>query len=159
MKYIVTGTNRETGRQISLTTEAMNETDASLQAVSIRMLVSQVTPMSEADCRALPAGQARTPEPYVPGYWAIGFLGVFCWIAGVCAIIAGLVVLGRAMETEPAGSVFLLPGGVTTVSGITTACSARLFFAFRDIARNTWHLPHLADWSARCRKGANRETA
>ena len=144
MKYIVTGANRQTGKEISITMEAMNETDASLQAVSMGILVSQVTPAPENAGLLTPAPATRIPSPRIPAYDAIRFLGVFYWIIGVIIIIAGLATLGLALKAKTSTFAAVIPGCLTMLGGLAVIGIGQLFLAFRDIARNTWHLPHIS---------------
>ncbi|MCH8823127.1 MAG: hypothetical protein IH984_06415 [Planctomycetes bacterium] len=160
MQYSVTGENRETGRSLDITVEATNETDAAQQVIELGLVVSKITPLPDEQINTLSEAIAGISDlnrrpPLIPGtqpprYFWLTILGQLYFVSGgalfVLFVIGALVYLFVAIfstgETDSWITTVDLPSAA--IWGLGGLAVGQLLLGFRDMARNSWHLPELA---------------
>lgn len=162
MQYRVIGVNRETGRDLDTMIEATDKTDAAKKAMDLGAVISKIIPMpvpdeqidelSEAiaDKSDLNQRLSTIPKTHPPKYFWLTILGqLYCVVGGLsvllAAIFALLILLNALFSSGGNDSLPTFYNLVySAVMGFVALAIGQLLLGFRDMARNSWHLPELA---------------
>jgi hypothetical protein len=167
MRFHITGAHKNTGQNVSFSVEAQNPAEAAGVASAMDVLVARIDrePNPEFDASTVEATTRRLERAAAlhktggpPGYGWLNALGTGYCVVGLFVIlisvaVAVIMLLNAADTTSSSRTVrnaSTLAGVASIAQLIVGAFMGAVFLgigqallAFRDIARNSWHLPRI----------------
>lgn len=163
MKWTINAVARDTGRPVpEMVVEADSEEEAVKQVKGKNILITSINKaqelppihLTEKDNSARMQRRPMQPKPPVilatPNYLWLRILGaIYVTIGGVmvAGVVISFILLTFTREDDSAlisGASLLVFGGAFFIGALFLALG-ELLYGFRDIARNSWELPRIAE--------------